>query len=157
MANHQPFQLRTLTGATTTLCLKKVIPKEQTDALRATGLLKCPPDGPDQWRLGLREDTRAAVDRVSMIRPQGRPVTGTPTQDTHDVLEIHFTPLGIAHFTQMCQGAEYGFGSLLSKQTYNDRLGTDHKVWHFHGDLPLHAVDENGGLLIFTTIAQIPP
>ena len=42
---------------------------------------------------------------------------------------------------------------MLEKVTYHDPK--DWKVWHFHGDLPLQASDEQGNGLITTTVMEI--
>ena len=74
-------------------------------------------------------------------------------EDTHVVLEITFTPLGLAHYAKICQGYDYGFQPMLQKRTYPD--ATDWKVWHFHGDLPLQASDEQGNVLITSRLMEI--
>ena len=73
----------------------------------------------DQWKIGLRENLHDAVDREIKI-------VGDVTKESHAVLEITFTPLGVAHYTQTCQGGDYKFQPTLVKQTYRD--GKDWKV-----------------------------
>lgn len=102
--------------------------------------------GCDQWKIGLRENVADAVDRT--MRESG-PID----KDTHVVLEITFSPLGLAHYAKMCQGPDYRFRPMLEKVTYRD--AKDWKVWHFHGDLPLQASDEQGNVLITTRVMEI--
>ena len=68
-------------------------------------------------------------------------------EKTHDVIQIIFSPLGVAHYTTKCQGVDYKFQSMLQKVLYKNS-NTDGQAWHFHGDLPLHAYDERGNLLV---------
>lgn len=78
---------------------------------------------------------------------------GICSKDTHVVLEIRFSSLGVAHYTTLCQGPDYGFRSTLQKMSY--RGATDWKVWHFHADLPLEAYDEQGNLLVTSSLKEI--
>ena len=91
-------------------------------------------------------------------KPDGCPRTrmqnwGICSKDTHVVLEIRFSSLGVAHYTTLCQGPDYGFRSTLQKMSY--RGATDWKVWHFHADLPLEAYDEQGNLLVTSSLKEI--
>ena len=51
------------------------------------------------------------------------------------LLQVVFTPLGIAHYTTENCGLPHNFQCRLSKKIWND--GVDYGVWYFIGDLPL--------------------
>jgi hypothetical protein len=99
-----------------------------------------------EHHIGLRENFADAVERTIWI-------FGSMNKDTHGVLEITFTPFGLAHYGKICQGFDYRFQPMLQKSMYRD--ATDWKVWHFHGDLPLQACDEQGNVLITTRLMEI--
>ena len=67
-------------------------------------------------------------------------------RDTHCLLRVRFTPLGVAHYAVRCQGQEYKFCPTLFKKTY--RGDTDWGVWHFLEDLPLNAYSSDGRPMI---------
>ena len=96
--------------------------------------------GRDAGYIGLWETAEAAVERAARKHDH-------VDKETHVILEIEFTPHGIAHFTTMCQGVDGQFQSTLFKKTYLD-VSQDWGTWHFWGDLPLHAVDHLGIPLI---------
>jgi hypothetical protein len=110
------------------------------------GTIRLQGTGSEQWKMGLRENLADAVERTTKI-------FGPMHKDTHGVLEITFTPLGLGHYGKICQGLDYRFQPMLQKSTYRD--ATDWKVWHFHGDLPLKASDEHGNVLITTRPMEI--
>ena len=149
------FPCKQLQG-TTRLCLKKVIPLAQTNQLIADGILRCPPDGLDQWKLVLFEEAVSAIAHTAQIRPQGRAVAAPISRASHLMLEVEFTSMGVAYFVEHCQGAEYKFGSFLRKMTHTHGDDNDPKTWHFHGDLPLQAVDRDDHLLITSRLVDIP-
>ena len=95
--------------------------------------------GADQWKVGLRHRVEDAIERESKVG-------GTVRKDTHVVLKIRFSALGLAHFTTLCQARDGAYRSLLQKQVYRDNA--DWKVWHFGDHLPLNAVDEQDRPLI---------
>ena len=108
------------------------------------GGLRLQGHGPGQWSIALREKLSDALDRGIY--------TGA-TKQTHVVLDIQFSPLGVAHYTTLCQGPSYSYQPTLQKMTY--RGDKDWKVWHFHGDLPLQAEDEQGNSLVTSGILEI--
>ena len=93
--------------------------------------------------IGLREHEEDALQRASLVSYQ--PVT----KGTHMLLRVHFTPLGLAHYSTATAGVEHSFSPLLTKKLYHDDP-TDWKVWHFHGDSPLRHFGP-GGIAYLTT------
>ena len=128
------------------LSLYKVVGHAELPTIVAAGHLYLRGEGPEQWNIGLRENLTDAIERENIV---GEPVS----KDTHVVLEITFTTLGVAQYTKLCQGPDYHFQPTLQKISY--RGTTDWKVWHFHGDLPLQAFDAQDNLLITTRIMEI--
>ena len=99
-----------------------------------------------EQKIGLRETLADAVDRTVKTE-------GYFDKEKHVVLEITFTPMGVAYYTKTCQGLDYKFQPMLVKQSYRD--GQDWKAWHFHGDLPLQASDLEGNVLITTRLMEV--
>ena len=95
----------------------------------------------------MRKYLAHAVERAMKI-------SGSFNKDTHVVLEITFSPLGLAHYTNIVLGPEYRFQPMLQKMSYRPD-GIDWNVWHFYGDLPLQASDEQGNVLITSRIMEI--
>ena len=134
-------------GATPCLTLYKVISMaEEKRPPFPDGLLLLHGTGADQWWIGLRQHVDDAVQRAQHLE---RGVS----RKTHLVLEITFTSLGIAYYCTQCTGAAYGFAPILEKKIFKD--GTDWGVWHFHGNLPLHAITQYGEVLVFTSCREI--
>ena len=121
------------------LVLYKAVALADQAAFAEEGKLPMKISGPDAGHVGLRESPDEALERASRFADR-------VTKETHCVLEVEFTKLGIAHFTQLRQGAELWYSPTLFKKTY--RGPTDWGVWHFLIDLPLHAVNEEGDVLI---------
>ena len=65
--------------------------------------------GRDAGYIGLWETAEAAVERAARKHDH-------VDKETHVILEIEFTPHGIAHFTTMCQGVDGQFQSTLFKK-----------------------------------------
>ena len=128
-------------GVSADLCLYKVIAVSDIPSILKKGCIYL-----EEWKIGLRENPTDALERECKI---GESVS----KDTHVVLEIRFSSLGVAHYTTLCQGPDYGFRSTLQKMSY--RGATDWKVWHFHADLPLEAYDEQGNLLVTSSLKEI--
>ena len=110
------------------------------------GTLRLQATGAEQWKIGLRENVEDAVVREEQI-------SGSISKHTHFVLEITFTPLGLAHYAKICKGHNYSFQPVLQKMVFRDLQ--DWKVWHFHDDLPLQAQDEQGNVLISSRFREI--
>ena len=117
------------------------------EKINPRGILTLQDEGSEKWKIGLREDLWDAIDRA-------RRVSKIPIRkDTHVVFVIQFTPLGVAHYSKTYQGPDYRFQPFLQKKEYPG--GRDWKVWHFHGDLPLQALDQQGNVLITTALQEI--
>ena len=97
-------------------------------------------------KIGLRENLEDAVDRTRMTDRHF-------DKAKHLVLEITFTPMGVAYYTMTCQGPHNKFQPMLVKQSYGDVK--DWKAWHFYGDLPLQAEDLEGNVLITTQLKEV--
>ena len=119
------------------LVLYKVVPKAEKDVIDAAGCLQVPPG---EWHVGLRERLEDAVERERIFTPH-------VSKHTHLVLQVRFSPQGVALFTTRCAGEDYKFGSTLCKKSYGSKTW-DYKVWHFVTDLPLTASDSEGNLLV---------
>jgi hypothetical protein len=91
--------------------------------------------------IGLRQRLEDAVARAIKVG-------GACNKNSHGVLEVTFTPLGLAHYTTTCADSSYFYKPLLHKMEYWD--STDWQVWHFLTELPLQASDMQGNLLIAT-------
>ena len=130
-------------GVSADLCLYKVIAVSDIPSILKKGCIYLEEW---KWKIGLRENPTDALERECKIG-------GSVSKDTHVVLEIRFSSLGVAHYTTLCQGPDYGFRSTLQKMSY--RGATDWKVWHFHADLPLEAYDEQGNLLVTSSLKEI--
>ena len=77
------------------------------------------------------------------------------SKDEHCVLEIRFSPPGLAYYTTTLLGSEFDFKPTLYKVQYKDK-NTDWGVWHFLGDMPLQSVDMSGNSLIESTWLELP-
>ena len=159
---------------TTDLIVYKCIAVKEIPSLFPDGIVHCQSTGPEQWEIALCENPADAVERTTKISD---PVS----KASHVTLEITFTPLGFAHYRKVCQGPDYHWQAtmhigrsgtcetqrddmkVMETQKYADwKTGltyhgdTDWKGWHFHGDIPLQASDEQGNVLITTRIIEIP-
>ena len=140
------FDRTVVQGVSADLLLYKVIAVSDIPSIQAPGCICLAEAGANQWKVGLRENLADAIERESKIG-------GSVSKHTHLVLEIRFSSLGVAHYTTLCKGADYGFQTTLQKMSY--RGDTDFKVWHFHADLPLQAYDEQGNLLVTSRLMEI--
>ena len=131
-----PVQIAT---APQPLWLYRVVPKSDFHPVSMDGHLRLKRVGPDAWHIGLRENISDAIERAKLFM-------NFVDKSTHCVLAIRFTSLGLAHFCRVSAGQEYRYKSLLcKKENWGDR---DFGVWHFYGDLPLHAIDSHANPLI---------
>ena len=78
--------------------------------------------------VGLRERAEDAIERYRLN-------FGEIEKEKLVLLQVSFTPLGLAYFTTQTCGPANRFCSQLSKMTYGTDV--DWAVWHFVGDLPL--------------------
>jgi hypothetical protein len=94
--------------------------------------------------VGLREIEADAVERRATNWGE------TVTYETHEVVKVTFTEVGLGRLTaQSCPGADF-FTSRMYKKKFNC-TETDWKTWHYVGNLPLpgdDAYDET----IFTAV-----
>jgi hypothetical protein len=86
-----------------------------------------------KWNyIGLRESVAEAVERRRKTWGEQE-----VTDDTHIVLKVTVTRVGVSVLTLRASAREDSFASTLYKKpTYGVKLD-DWKVWHFVGDLPL--------------------
>ena len=100
---------------------------------------------------GLREFPLDAVERAKMF------YAGEVTKHTHVLLNICFTPAGVAHYTVENAGQTHNFASILSKMTYHKGEPIDWGVWHFLTDVPLKLEADDGTLLVHSEWKPIDP
>ena len=112
--------------------------------------------GVGQWKadraitqyIGLREREDYAVDRAIMV--EGR---DNVNKDTHMILRVTFSALGVAHFGTKCQDSSFQFRPKLYKMTFHDN--NDWGVWHLLCDLPLSLNDDKGNTLVSSEYMEI--
>jgi hypothetical protein len=100
------------------------------------------------WHIGLRERVVDAVDRA--IKVEGR---DNVSKETHMILRVTFSALGVAHFGTKCQDSSFQFRPKLYKMSYHDT--NDWGVWHLLCDLPLSLNDEQGNTLVSSEYMEI--
>ena len=100
------------------------------------------------WHIGLRERVVDAVDRA--IKVEGR---DNVSKETHMILRVTFSALGVAHFGTKCQDSSFQFRPKLYKMTFHDNK--DWGVWHLLEDLPLSMIDEQGNTLVSSEYMEI--
>ena len=101
----------------------------------------------DWWHIGLRETPDEAVVRAGQVGEQ-------VDKDTHAILQVTFSPLGVAHFTQTIMDKSYNFAPVLVKKlNFYDRCDTG--AWRFNRNLPLSMTDDVGNPLIWTEFILI--
>ena len=98
------------------------------------------------WHIGLRERMEDAVDRA--IKVEGR-----ASKESHLILRVEFSALGVAHFGTTCQGSSLQFLPALYKKSYHGP--TDWGVWHLLCDLPLSLNDVMGNTLVSSQWMEI--
>jgi hypothetical protein len=86
-----------------------------------------------KWNyIGLRESVAEAVERRRKTWGESE-----VTDDTHIVLKVIVTHIGVSVLTRLTSAPEDFFASTLYKKPTNGVTLVDWKVWHFVGDLPL--------------------
>ena len=100
------------------------------------------------WHIGLRERVVDAVDRA--IKVEGR---DNVSKETHLILRVTFSALGVAYFGTKCQDSSFQFRPKLYKMTFHDNK--DWGVWHLLCDLPLSLNDEQGNTLVSSEYMEI--
>ena len=82
--------------------------------------------------IGLRESVAEAVERRRKNWGESE-----VTDDTHIVLKVIVTHVGVSVLTRLASAPEDFYASTLYKKPTNGVTLVDWKVWHFVGDLPL--------------------
>jgi hypothetical protein len=124
------------------LTLFGLFPRPQFEEFEAAGHV--PLNGAKH--IGLRQRLEDAIDRAVKV-------DGACDKSSHAVLEVTFTPLGLAHYTTTFANKENYYKPILNKVQYWDEQ--DWQVWHFLQELPLEAKDEQGNVLITTQWREI--
>ena len=110
------------------LILYLAVHRDDVDCIKRTSEVPLRYTSPRQSTIVLREKMEDAIERYCFT-------FGPTPKASLVVLQVVFTPLGIAHFTTDNCGAEHDFQCRLSKKIWTD--GVDYGVWHFIGPLPL--------------------
>ena len=118
------------------MTLYTLVEKSRVDkCMRDNTLYKPFSDG----HIGLREQLWDAVGREVAVGHQ-------VSESSHVALGVTFQPLGIAHYTVSCGGAEHHFRSVLHKISTN--ADWDRGAWRFITDLPLYLKTNSGQELV---------
>ena len=120
------------------------VAKSQMDEAIESGELKIPSGW---WYIGLRESPDEAVHRAALVGE-------TANKDSHAMLMVTLSPLGVAHFTTTIEDQSYHFQPILSK-ICNRYATHDKGVWHFIRNLPLSMSDEQGNHLVSSQWMEI--
>ena len=110
------------------LILYLAVHRDDVDCIRRTSEIPLRYTSPRQSTIVLREKMEDAIERYCFT-------FGPTPRASLVVLEILFTPLGIAYFTTQNCGAEHDWQCRLSKRFWRDIV--DYGIWHFIGALPL--------------------
>ena len=124
-------------AAPQSLILFKICSRHEKESAQQAQLLRKEND----WQyIGLRETREAASYRATTQVKTYPPVN----EETHVILEVIFTPFGIAHFATAADVGADRCQSVLHKM----RKSWDEGNWHFTRDLPLCLNDARGNPLI---------
>ena len=118
--------------------------KSQMHECIENNMLKIPKDW---WYIGLRESPDEAVVRAGLVDE-------TVNKDSHVILMVIFSLLGVAHFTTTCEDETYHFQPILHK-ICNRSATHDKGVWHFIRNLPLSLFDKQGNHLVSSQWMEI--
>ena len=102
---------------------------------------------PGWWHIGLRATIEEAQIRADQVET-------SVSKDTHCVLQVTFSPLGVAHLVTTYGDESYKFQPILSK-LWNTSPGVDKGAWHFNQHLPMSMSDDDGNPLIWTELLEI--
>ena len=127
------------------LVLYAVVPKTCVDL--QSRVIKKPVDS-NFWYIGFRETKDEAVLRAQQV---GVLLEHGP----YVMIEVEFSPLGVACFATMCEDGTHYFAPVLHKIFQNGSPFRDRGAWHFTRDVPLHGFDPDGNKLLQTTIYDI--
>ena len=148
-----------LTEKDSSLTFFSVVPEADIDEHESTGCKRIKKQkGPDAWKVGLRAGPNGLHEAIA----RGKTVYGEFDKERYVVLEIKFTAPAVAYYSTLLTGADYNYVPMLQKQVYPPEyddagrpIWVDWGVWHFHGDLPLNAVDHLGYPLITTKFHNV--
>lgn len=101
---------------------------------------------PGLMYIGLRQSIQEALNRVEMVGDQC-------SKQTHVILEVEFSPLGVAYFTTTYGDQSYGHLPVLKKIWNGSHR--DKGVWHFTNKLPLSLHDMQNNQLVKTKWMEI--
>ena len=99
-----------------------------------------------EWHIGLRQTAEVAVSRAFLFEDH-------ISKDSHVMLRVTFTPLGVALFASTFTDGTNNFRPILSKKVVSD--DKDWGVWHFLQDLPLSLSTPDGEPLISSEWLEI--
>ena len=99
-----------------------------------------------EWHIGFREQLEEAVAREIKF-------AGHVDKDSHIVLRVTFSPLGVGHFVTTCGDKANQFKPVLHKVAYGG--STDWGAWRFIRDLPLSLSSDLGEVLVSSEWLEI--
>ena len=123
-----------------------VVSKADKLVIESDGAVKLTAWRRDWKYIGLRESPSDALEKAQRFE--------RCSKETHEVLAVNFTPLGVQYFTTTPSDSSNRFKPLLHKVDYRGS-DKDWGVWHFLCDLPLAAVDRDGNILIHSDWCEI--
>ena len=103
----------------------------------------------NKFYVGLRENADDAIERFKQHK-----YFADHRKGSYVLFQVTFSAAGLAHYVTKSAGPEYNHSAILAKQTYWKDL-IDYGVWHFQGDLPLQASDEQGVLLVSCEVLSV--
>ena len=128
-----------------TLVLYTILERNHVDDVNAKNHLEIPEN---RWHIGLRETPDEALWRAQQVGAK-------PNKDTHVILKVTFTPLGVAHFCITCEDISYNYRPILTKHCSWYPSRTDKGAWHLIRDLSLSMSDDSGNQLVITEWQEI--
>ena len=78
---------------------------------------------------------------------------GHVDKDSHNVLRVTFSPLGVGHFVTICGDKAHQFKPMLHKVAYGG--STDWGAWRFIRDLSLSLSSDLGEVLVSSKCLEI--
>ena len=130
-------------GSAQPLVLYACVRKELRDDLLARMVLS---KEEGWWYIGLRQEAQEALDRAGQVEEE-------VGKESHIMLEITFSPLGVAYFGTT-YADWYQYMPILHK-VYKPWATYDKGVWHYLDHLPLWLTDAMGNVLIATEMKEI--
>ena len=121
-----------------------VVAKVDRPACERAGMVLARYVTPSSEYVGLRQRPEDAVERARMISTSRGETVG---RDTHIFLRTTFSAAGFARYALLSTDKAHKFVPMLYKKVYYNSA-RDWQVWHFQGDLPLAATDNDNAVLI---------